>query len=99
MSCTRCSERGLHWLVHCDSRRCRFADTDGVLFAPYDRVEDILSIARSIAGTERQQAQDIQAGKRLREQLRFDEYLARRTGDPSYTFRQHLRGMRGAIEE
>jgi len=62
-------------------------------------VENILSMALSIAQTERQQAQQIQAGKKLREQLRFDEYLARRATDATYTFRQHLRSVGGAIEE
>ena len=76
-----------------------FADADGVLFAPGQRVEQILSTARSIWERERRQAQAIQAGKKLREQLRFDEYLARRSVDATYTFRQHLRAIGGAIEE
>ena len=76
-----------------------FADTDGVLFAPAQRAKEILSAARSIWQKERRQAQEIQAGKKLREQLQFDEYLARRAGDDSYTFRQHLRSIGGAIEE
>jgi len=40
----------------------------------------------------------MRAGKSLREQLRFDEYLARRVTDPSYTFRKHLQVVGGAIE-
>jgi hypothetical protein len=48
---------------------------------------------------ERRQAEEIRAGKLLREQLQFEEYLARRTGDDTYTFRQHLRLIGGAIEE
>ncbi len=31
--------------------------------------------------------------------LRADDYLTRRTADPSYTFRRHLRRTGGAIEE
>ena len=76
-----------------------FADTDGVLFAPAQRIEDILAIAHSIWEKERRQAQEIRAGKKLREQLQFDEYLARRSTDSTYTFRQHLRAIGGAIEE
>jgi 4-hydroxy-4-methyl-2-oxoglutarate aldolase len=76
-----------------------FADADGVLFAPGQRLEEILSTAKSIWNKETQQAQEIQAGTRLREQLRFDEYLARRSADATYTFRQHLRAIGGAVEE
>jgi len=39
------------------------------------------------------------AGTSLRGQLRFDDYLSRRRGDPTYDFRQHLRDTGGAIEE
>jgi hypothetical protein len=49
--------------------------------------------------TERRQASEVRAGRTLREQLRFDEYIARRRSDPSYTFRVHLREIGGAIEE
>jgi regulator of RNase E activity RraA len=76
-----------------------FADVDGVLFAPLQQVEEILSAAQSIWKKERRQAQDIQAGKKLREQLQFEEYLARHASDSTYTFRQHLRSIGGAIEE
>jgi 4-hydroxy-4-methyl-2-oxoglutarate aldolase len=76
-----------------------FADADGVLFAPAHKVDEILATARAIWGRERQQAQQIQAGKRLREQLQFNEYLTRQSADNSYTFRQHLRSIGGAIEE
>jgi regulator of RNase E activity RraA len=76
-----------------------FGDLDGVLFVPGHRAEELLATARSIQQTEREQAKAVRAGRSLREQLRFDEYLARRAADPSYTFRQHLRAMGGAIEE
>jgi regulator of RNase E activity RraA len=76
-----------------------FADDDGCLFAPNEFLEDLLSTANSIWATERRQAQAITKGQTLRQQLKFSEYLARRAGDASYTFRQHLREMGGAIEE
>jgi hypothetical protein len=58
-----------------------------------------VSTAQAIWKKERQQAQDIRAGIRLRDQLRFGEYLARRAEDETYTFRRHLREIGGAVEE
>jgi len=76
-----------------------FGDADGVLFAAAPHIEEILSMAQGIWKKERRQAEAIQAGKKLREQLQFDQYLARRSVDDTYTFRQHLRAIGGAIEE
>jgi len=76
-----------------------FADEDGVLFVLKQHSEQILSLAQKIGQVERNQAEAIRSGKSLRKQLRFDEYLAKRASDPSYTFRKHLRGIGGAIEE
>lgn len=76
-----------------------FADADGVLFASSQRAEEILSTAHAISQTERRQVEAIQAGKKLREQLDFDDYLASHAADPSYSFRDHLRKIGGAIEE
>jgi regulator of RNase E activity RraA len=76
-----------------------FADVDGVLFVPGQHVENLLSTASAIWQTERRQADAIRAGKTLREQLQFDEYLKRRDRDPTYTLRKHLRSIGGAIEE
>ena len=76
-----------------------FADDDGALFVPADRVDDVLAAARGIWLTEREQARKIRAGETLRRQTGFEDYLVRRGGDPSYTFRQHLRRLGGAIEE
>ncbi|AEW99141.1 RraA family protein [Streptantibioticus cattleyicolor] len=76
-----------------------FGDDDGVLFVPGDRAGEVLATAERIARTERDQAARIRAGETLRRQTAFDDYLARRAADPSYTFRQHLRRVGGAIEE
>jgi regulator of RNase E activity RraA len=76
-----------------------FADDDGVLFVAADRAEDVLAAAHDIARTERDQARRMRAGKSLRQQTTFDDYLAKRAADPSYTFRRHLRSIGGAIEE
>lgn len=78
---------------------CVFADADGVLFVPVARVDELVRTARSIAEVERRQAQKVRTGTTLREQLRFADYLTRRSADPSYTFRQHLRVIGGAVEE
>src|SRR6267143_4501674 len=42
-----------------------FADDDGVLFVPWNKIEEVLEIAKSISSLERQQAESIQAGKKL----------------------------------
>ena len=75
------------------------ADDDGVIFVSWGQAEELLNVARSIWQTERGQAQAIRDGTKLRDQLRFDEYLSKRSNDPSYAFRQHLRAIGGAIEE
>jgi 4-hydroxy-4-methyl-2-oxoglutarate aldolase len=82
-----------------DPRDVVFADDDGALFVAAERVDEILGTAGEIWQTEREQARRIRAGETLRGQTSFDEYLTRRGADPSYTFRQHLREIGGAIEE
>ncbi|MER8047585.1 RraA family protein [Streptomyces sp. NPDC094032] len=76
-----------------------FADDDGVLFVAAARAEAVLDTAEDIFRTERNQARLIRSGRTLRDQTRFDAYLEQRAQDPSYTFRQHLRRIGGAIEE
>ncbi|HEY3562590.1 MAG TPA: RraA family protein [Kribbella sp.] len=75
------------------------ADEDGAIFVPADRLEELFGLAESIRDTEHRQAAEIRAGRSLREQVSFAEYLKKRAVDPALTFRQHLRAVRGAIEE
>jgi regulator of RNase E activity RraA len=74
-------------------------DEDGVVFVPADRLDEIFDLAESIRDTEHAQADEIRAGRSLREQVRFTDYLTARASNPALTFRQHLRAIRGAIEE
>jgi regulator of RNase E activity RraA len=76
-----------------------FADDDGCIFLDENSAEQILETGRTIWERERAQADAIRSGTTLRSQLRFADYLAKRATDPSYTFRQHLRILGGAIEE
>ncbi|HEY2103527.1 MAG TPA: RraA family protein [Chthoniobacterales bacterium] len=76
-----------------------FADDDGCIFAAAEGVDRLLNTARTIWKTERRQAKRVRDGETLRDQLKFGEYLAKRSRDPAYTFREHLRGHLGAIEE
>jgi 4-hydroxy-4-methyl-2-oxoglutarate aldolase len=76
-----------------------FADDDGCVFIAPDRIDNLLRAAREIWQRERDQAEAIKSGRSLREQLEFARYLEKRATDPSYSFREHLRKISGAIEE
>jgi regulator of RNase E activity RraA len=76
-----------------------FADDDGCLFVPAKHTDELLSVAQEICERERRQAKKIKSGCSLQEQLDFARYLEKRVADPSYTFREHLRKISGAIEE
>lgn len=73
------------------------ADDDGVLFVPLDRAADVAVAAAAIRDTERRQATRMQAGRTLRSQLHFADYLAARARRGT-TFREHLRSIDGEVE-
>ncbi|MBN9393528.1 MAG: RraA family protein [Chloroflexi bacterium] len=74
-------------------------DDDGVIFIPAAHAGQLFTLAEKIRDTERRQAGQARAGVTLRQQMRFDRYLAERQQNPGLTFRQHLRTIGGAIEE
>ena len=76
-----------------------FADEDGVLYVHVHHIEAVISTAEEIRDVERRQAVALQYGTRLKDQFKFQEYLAERASNPSYSFREHLRKLGGAIEE
>jgi regulator of RNase E activity RraA len=96
-------QRALEYATVGDWTVCRedlvLGDDDGVLFVPATRAGDLFTLAETIRDTERRQAERIRAGVSLRSQVRFDTYLAQRQRTPSLSFREHLRGVGGAIEE
>lgn len=75
-----------------------FGDDDGVVFALLQDLEDIISVARTIAEIEQSQAENIKNGKTLSQQFKFDEYVKKRSKNQSYSFREHLKKIGGAIE-
>jgi len=76
-----------------------FGDDDGVLFVASNRVADVLETAHGIYRRERHQADQVRAGRTLRDQFQLDRYLAARDRDPAFGFREHLRTVGGEIEE
>jgi len=74
------------------------ADDDGVIVVEQSDIGAVLDAATEIARRERAQAQKVRDGKHLRQQFRFQDYLARQKQDPSYTFRAHLARLGGAVE-
>jgi len=75
------------------------ADGDGVIFLNEDRLPAVVLVAEAIRTAEREQALKMRTGSSLREQVRFDEYVAQRIENPRLSFREHLRAVGGAIEE
>ena len=75
------------------------ADDDGVVFVADSDLRDLFSIATLVCSTERAQALKVESGETLRDQLKFKEYLAEKSQNPTFKFRDHLRKIGGAIEE
>jgi 4-hydroxy-4-methyl-2-oxoglutarate aldolase len=75
-----------------------FADDDGVLVVPADRVDELVEVALEIQRTEQAQAERMRRGESLRSQLDFAGYRERQASNPDYSLRQHLREQGGAIE-
>lgn len=97
------SENGLHEVRFGELTLGRdmvvFADADGVLFVDESAAAAVVRAADAIHATERRQAERVRRGESLRSQLQFERYLRSRAADPSYSFRQHLKDIGGAIEE
>lgn len=74
------------------------ADSNGVLFLPESRIEDIVAAAIGYRETEARQLAAMRNGRSYRAQTRFDQYLATRAQDPAYGFRQHLKDIEAAGE-
>jgi regulator of RNase E activity RraA len=75
-----------------------FADADGVVVVAEADLSRVVDAARDIAAREQAQSARLLRGERLRDQLQLETYVARRAADPSYTFRDHLKTLGGAIE-
>ena len=75
-----------------------FADDDGVLVVPGDRVDELVEVALEIQRTEHAQAERMRRGESLRSQLDFTSYRERQASNPDYSLRQYLREHGGAIE-
>jgi len=75
-----------------------FADVDGVIVVAGAELPRVVDAAREIATREQAQAARLFKGERLRDQLDLGAFVARRSADPSHTFRDHLKALGGAIE-
>lgn len=75
-----------------------FADDDGAVVVATADLERIVATAKDIAAREGAQAARLLKGELLRTQFDLQSYVTKRTADPSYTFRDHLKTFGGAIE-
>ncbi|MGH9200287.1 MAG: RraA family protein [Vicinamibacterales bacterium] len=75
-----------------------FADDDGVVVVEAAKVDRVIEAAKDIAAREGAHATRLLAGELLRDQFKLEAYVAQRRKDPSFTFREHLKSLGGAIE-
>lgn len=75
-----------------------FADDDGVVVVEAAKVDRVVETAKDIASREQAHATRLLAGELLRDQFKLAAYVAERRRDPSFTFRDHLKSLGGAIE-
>jgi 4-hydroxy-4-methyl-2-oxoglutarate aldolase len=75
-----------------------FADLDGVAVVSQADLARVVAAARDIATREQAQAARLLGGERLRDQLQLAAYVARRQNEPTYSFRDHIKSLGGAIE-
>ena len=74
------------------------ADSNGVLFLPEARLEQIVTAAINYRATEARQLEAMRGGKSYRDLIRFRKYLERRQLEPTFGFRQHLKDIEAAGE-
>ncbi len=74
-------------------------DCDGALFISESRLAEIVDAAETIRDNELRQAKAMRDGTTFRAQAQFDVYLEKRSKNPAFSFREHLRAIGGSIEE
>ena len=74
------------------------ADDDGIFIAAAADWLRLRSAAVEIRERESLQARALERGETLRDQLAVRAFARARSSDPALTFREHLRGLGGAIE-
>jgi regulator of RNase E activity RraA len=74
------------------------ADSNGVLFLPHHKLQEIATAATAYRATEARQLKAMREGKSYRSQTKFSDYLAKRKENPTYGFRQHLKDISAAGE-
>lgn len=74
------------------------ADSNGVLFIGEEVIGDVIEAAKAYRDREARQLAAMRDGTSYRAQVNFSTYLARRSENPQYGFRQHLKDIAAAGE-